>query len=173
MTDDAGLRALIRDVPDFPRPGILFRDVTPLLAEPAAFARSIDQLALPFRDERITHVAAIESRGFIFGAPLALALGAGLVPIRKSGKLPAARWREEYALEYGTDALELHQDACGKQARVLVVDDVLATGGTARAAGALVERGGAAVVGLAVLIELVALGGRTAVARRVESVLRY
>jgi adenine phosphoribosyltransferase len=173
VTLDARLRALVRDVPDFPKPGILFRDVTPLLADRSAFVESIAAIAAPFRDDRITHVAAIESRGFIFGAPLAIALGAGLLLVRKAGKLPAARWREEYALEYGSDALELHEDACGVAARVLVVDDVLATGGTARAACALVERGGATVAAVTVLIELSALGGRAAVGRRVESVLRY
>ncbi len=170
---DSRLLAAIRNVPDFPRPGILFRDVTPLIGDGPLFRAAIAALVAPFAADSITHVAAVESRGFLFGAAIADRLGAGLLPVRKAGKLPAECLREEYALEYGTDALELHRDACGSGARVLVVDDVLATGGTARAACALVERAGAAVVGIAVLIEIEPLGGRAAVGRRVESVIRY
>jgi adenine phosphoribosyltransferase len=163
---DAGLcrdvRAAIRDVPDFPRPGILFRDITPLLASPGLFVRATDAMAAPFARSGITHVVAVESRGFIFGAPLAQRLDAALVPVRKPGKLPARVERHEYALEYGTDALEIHADACHARATVLVVDDVLATGGTAAAAAALVHRLGAEVVGFSFLLELGALGGRAA-----------
>ena len=173
MSEFEDLRAAVRDVPDFPRAGILFRDVGPLLADPRLFARSIAALAAPFVGSGITHVAAVESRGFIFGAPLALALNAALVLIRKPGKLPAAAWHVEYALEYGTDALEMHRDACHAGARVLIVDDVMATGGTARAARELVERSGAAVVAVSVLIELTALRGRDAVGATTMSVLRY
>ena len=162
------VRAL-RDVPDFPRAGILFRDITPLLARPALFRRTTDAMAEPFANAGITHVAAIESRGFLFGAPVAQRLGAAVVPIRKPGKLPFTAERHEYALEYGRDALEVHVDACDAGATVLVVDDVLATGGTAAAAAALVQRLGAAVAGFSFLIELAALGGRRALGEpRVE-----
>ena len=156
----AALRAALRDVPDFPQPGIVFKDVTPALGDAALFRAVTRALAHPWADQGITHVVGIESRGFIFGAPVALELRAGFVPVRKPGKLPFRRERIEYALEYGTDALEIHADACGGDARVLVVDDVLATGGTASAAAALVERVGARVVGLAFAIELGFLGGR-------------
>ena len=159
----------LRDVPDFPRAGILFRDITPLLARPALFARVTDAMAAPFARAGVTHVAAVESRGFLFGAPVAQRLGAALVPIRKPGKLPFTAERHDYALEYGRDALEIHVDACDARAVVLVVDDVLATGGTAAAAAALVRRLGAAVAGFSFLIELTALGGRAALAdARVE-----
>jgi adenine phosphoribosyltransferase len=156
--DVAALRALVRDVPDFPQPGILFRDITPLLAEPAAFRAAVDALAAPYRG--IGTVVAIESRGFILGAPVAYALGAGLVPVRKVGRLPAEALREEYALEYGTNTVEVHADAIRPGERVLIVDDLLATGGTVGAAARLVERLGAVVAGIAVLAELSALGGR-------------
>ncbi len=162
----------IRDVPDFPKPGILFKDITPVLLDPALFKRVTDALADAYAADRITRVVAIESRGFILGAPVALRLGAGLVPMRKPGKLPAERAREDYALEYGTDALEMHADAMGRDARVLVVDDVLATGGTAAAACRLVERVGGTVVGLSFLMELGFLGGADALrGRRVEKIL--
>src|SRR5213593_466584 len=124
----------IRDVPDFPKPGIVFKDITPLLLDPSRFRRAIELMAAPFRESGVRRVVSIESRGFLLGAPIALLLDAGLVPIRKPGKLPAARGRVEYALEYGTDALEMHRDAVGQGDRVLIVDDVLATGGTAEAA---------------------------------------
>ena len=153
------LRALIRDVPDYPKPGIVFKDITPLLAEPQAFAAATDTMAAPFADSGITHVVAIESRGFILGGPVAQHLHAGFVPVRKAGKLPSATRRETYELEYGTDTLEVHADACDKKARVLIVDDVLATGGTADAARRLVESLGAEVVGFSFLIVLGFLPG--------------
>lgn len=156
------LRALIRDVPDFPIPGILFRDVTPLLRDPAGLRAVVDALAERWRDRGIDAVAGVESRGFLFGAPLALALGVGFVPIRKLGRLPAHTVQRDYALEYGTATLEMHADAVRPGERVLVVDDLLATGGTARAAAGLVEEVGARVAGVAFVIELAALGGRDA-----------
>ncbi|HVE79987.1 MAG TPA: adenine phosphoribosyltransferase [Gemmatimonadaceae bacterium] len=155
----ADLRRAIRDVPDFPKPGIVFKDITPVLADPALFARCIDALAEPYAGGRVTHVAAIESRGFLLGGPVARRLGAGLVPVRKRGKLPYATRAVEYALEYGTDQLEMHVDACAPGARVVVVDDVLATGGTAAAACRLVEDVGGTVVGCAFLIALAFLPG--------------
>jgi adenine phosphoribosyltransferase len=155
------LRAAVREVPDFPKPGILFKDITPLLGNAALFREATDAMAAPWQGKGITHVVAIESRGFLFGAPMAQALGAGLVPVRKPGKLPAATVRQEYVLEYGTDALEMHADALSASDRVLIVDDVLATGGTAGAAGMLVARTGATVAGLAVFIDLTFLGGPT------------
>lgn len=168
------LRALVQDVQDFPKPGILFRDITPLLAQPQAFAEAIALLAAPFAGAGIDAVLGIESRGFVFGAPLALALGAAFVPVRKPGKLPRAKERVEYALEYGLDALEMHSDALLGRQRVLVVDDVIATGGTAKAAVELARRAGANVVAAAFFIELTFLCGREQLAGvRVESVLRY
>src|SRR5689334_16612599 len=133
------LRNLIRDIPDYPKPGIIFKDITPLLADANAFADATRAMAAPYVADRITHVVAIESRGFILGGPVAQELGVGFIPVRKPGKLPSAIRREEYALEYGTDALEIHADACAEGARVLIVDDVLATGGTASATQRLVE----------------------------------
>jgi len=156
----ADLRRAIRDVPDFPKPGILFRDITGVLADHALLGRAIEAMAAPFFDGSVTHVAAIESRGFILGAPVALALGAGFIPLRKPGKLPSAVERVEYALEYGTDALEVLRGAIGDGHRVLIVDDVLATGGTAKAACDLVRRTGAALAGCSFLLEIGALGGR-------------
>jgi adenine phosphoribosyltransferase len=168
------LSSFIRDVPDFPKPGIVFKDITPLLLDAAAFARAVDGMAAPFRRDGITKVVAIESRGFLFGGPIAVRLSAGLVPVRKPGKLPSARGRVEYDLEYGTDALEMHSDALGPGDRVLVVDDVLATGGTARAAGELVRQHGAEVAGFSFLVDLAFLGGRTRLGgTRVEALLRY
>lgn len=154
------LKSLIRDVPDFPVPGILFRDVTPLLRDPAGMRAVVEALAGEWRDRGVDAVAGIESRGFIFGAPLAMALGVGFVPIRKLGKLPARTVRRDYALEYGTATLEMHHDAVRPGERVLLVDDLLATGGTARAAAELVEEVGARVAGISFVIELAALGGR-------------
>jgi adenine phosphoribosyltransferase len=156
---DADVRTAIRDIPDFPKPGIIFKDITPLLANPALFRRITRAMADPFRASSITHVVAIESRGFLLGAPVALELGAALVPVRKPGKLPSETASIEYALEYGTDRLEIHADACDGTARVLIVDDVLATGGTAAAAGALVRGRGAEVVGYSFLMTLSFLAG--------------
>ena len=155
------LQAWIRDVADFPRPGVVFKDLTPLLADAAAFAASADALVAPFREARIDRVCAIEARGFIFGAAVALRLGCGFVPLRKPGKLPHARRGVDYALEYGTDRLEMHVDALVPGLRVLLVDDVLATGGTLAAAAWLVEESGAELAGAAVVVELSALRGRT------------
>jgi len=152
------LRALVRDVPDFPQPGILFRDITPLLADAAAFRAAVDAVAAAHPD--VETVVAIESRGFILGAPVAYALGVGLVPVRKLGRLPGPTLHETYDLEYGTNAVEIHRDAVRPGERVLIVDDLLATGGTVRAAATLVERLGARVAGVAVLAELTALAGR-------------
>jgi len=164
----------IRDVPDFPKPGIVFKDITPLLLDPAAFRRTIELMTAPFRGARISRVVSIESRGFLLGAPIALGLKAGLVPMRKPGKLPAERGRVEYALEYGTDALEMHTDAVAQEDRVLIVDDVLATGGTAAAAARLVRTHAAAVVGFTFLIELDFLKGRARLeGERIEALLHY
>jgi adenine phosphoribosyltransferase len=154
------LASLIRDVPDFPVPGILFKDITTLVGNPAAFREVITLLTDHYAGTPVDVVAAIESRGFIFGAPLAVRLGAGFVPVRKPGKLPARSISDSYALEYGTNTLELHEDAIQPGQRVLVVDDLLATGGSARAAVNLVERLGGKVVGVAFLVELDFLHGR-------------
>jgi adenine phosphoribosyltransferase len=168
------LKSLIRDVPDFPQPGILFRDVTPLLRDPSGLRQVVDALAARWGGERIDAVAGVESRGFLFGAPLALALGVGFVPVRKAGKLPADTLRREYALEYGTAALEVHRDALSSGDSVLLVDDLLATGGTAAAAAALLEGIGARVAGIGFVIELTFLAGRQALApHRVDALLAY
>jgi len=165
-------RAYIHDVPDFPSPGILFRDVTPLLATPDAFRAAIEAMAAPFRQSKPSKILGIEARGFLFGTALARELHVGIVPARKPGKLPRKTERMDYGLEYGKDCLEVHADAFGSGERVLVVDDVLATGGTAKAAAALTEKLGASVVGISVFIELAALGGRAALAgRSVHSIL--
>lgn len=153
-------QALVRPVPDFPIPGVTFRDITPLLRDPAALVQVVDALAGEHAGGGIDAVAAIESRGFLFGAPLATRLGAGFVPIRKLGKLPAETITREYALEYGTGHLEMHRDALRPGDRVLLVDDVLATGGTARAAGEMIQELGASIVEAAFVIELLALEGR-------------
>ncbi len=152
----------IRSIPDWPRPGILFRDITPLLQDSAAFSQVIDALAAAVRPWRPTHVVAIEARGFIFGAALAIRLGLGFVPVRKKGKLPAAVAREEYALEYGTDVIEIHADGLPREARAVIIDDLLATGGTAAACARLVRKLGAELAGIAFVIELAALAGRPA-----------
>ena len=168
------LTAAIRDVPDFPKPGIVFKDITPVLLDPAMFREATEALAAPFAREGIKQVVAIESRGFILGAPVAQFLGAGFVPFRKPGKLPHIVERVDYALEYGVDALECHRDALGEGEPVLVVDDVLATGGTAAAACSLVEALGADVVGCSFLVELTFLKGRAKLEeRRVEALVRY
>jgi adenine phosphoribosyltransferase len=168
------LKTKIRHVPDFPKPGILFYDITTLLNDAEGFRDMVDALSRPYHEQRIEQVVGIESRGFILGAAVANALGAGFVPIRKPGKLPSRCYREEYALEYGTDGLEIHEDAVRAGQRVLVVDDVLATGGTAKAASGLVRRIGGELVGLSFLIELNFLNGRDKlVGEDVYSVLQY
>ncbi len=151
--------SLIRDIPDFPDPGVVFKDITPLLANAAVFTELIDELSKPFEDKGIGKVAGIEARGFTLATPVAERLGAGFIPIRKPGKLPYETVREEYALEYGTDVLEIHTDAVQPGEKVLIVDDVVATGGTAAAAVRLLRRLGADVVGLSVFIELAFLNG--------------
>lgn len=168
------IRGSIRDVPNFPKTGVTFKDITPLLLDAALFRRAIELMTAPFQQLGVTRVISIESRGFLLGAPIALALEAGLVPIRKPGKLPAQRDRVEYALEYGVDALEMHRDAVGPADRVLIVDDVLATGGTAQGAARLVRGQGAGMVGFAFLIELDFLKGRDKLqGERVEALLHY
>ncbi len=154
------LRDYIRNIPDFPKPGVMFKDITPLLASPQAFRSAIEQLEQQFRGRGIDVIAAAEARGFIFGAPLAMQMGAGFVPIRKPGKLPYATIAQEYQLEYGSDRLEVHTDALSPGHRVLLLDDVLATGGTMRACFDLVQSTGAELVACAFLIELSFLGGR-------------
>ena len=158
--DRMDLRHYIRDIPDWPKKGILFRDITPLLADPQVFPTAVDALCEPFRDAGAQYVAAVEARGFIFGAAVAERLKAGFIPIRKKGKLPYETESVTYDLEYGTDTVEMHCDALRPGARVLMVDDLLATGGTMRAACHLVEKVGANVVGITFLIELTALQGR-------------
>jgi adenine phosphoribosyltransferase len=170
------LRAKIREIPDFPQPGILFRDITPVLGDPLAFATAVELHLHHVRDlaSTIDVIVGIESRGFLFGPILAHRLGLAFVPARKPGKLPAATLEESYALEYGENVLQLHADAFTRGAKVLIVDDLLATGGTAAATGRLVGRLGGEVVACMFLIELVALGGRTALADyRVESLLAF
>ena len=154
------IETLIRAIPDFPIPGILFRDITPLLRDKQGFASAIDLFVERFKDRGIDHVVGIEARGYVLGAPIAYAIGAGFIPVRKPGKLPHNKLSEEYALEYGTNSLEIHEDAIAKGERVLVVDDLLATGGTAAATGRLMERLGARVEAFAFLVELTALEGR-------------
>jgi adenine phosphoribosyltransferase len=168
------LKSKIRHVPDFPKAGILFYDITTLLQEPAGFRAAIDSLALPFLNQGIDAVVGIESRGFIFGAAVADRINAGFIPVRKPGKLPSKTVRATYDLEYGSDALEMHDDAVSSGQRVLIVDDLLATGGTARATLDLVKRQGGTVHALAFLIELVALNGRAKLSgETVHTVLRY
>ncbi len=172
MNED--LRKKIRTVPDFPKKGIMFRDITTLIGDHGAFRRSIDLLAERYKNAGVDKVVSVESRGFIFGAPLAYALDAGFVPIRKPGKLPAAVTRQEYSLEYGTDVIEMHNDAIMPGEKVLLLDDLLATGGTIRAACDLVHHAGGKIVGLAFLIELSFLHGRDRLKEfDVFSILRY
>ncbi|MGB7158433.1 MAG: adenine phosphoribosyltransferase [Tepidisphaeraceae bacterium] len=175
MTDPTiRLKKLIRDIPDFPKPGILFRDITPLLADASGLALSIELMANPFRGKNVDLVVGAESRGFIFGTAVACCLSAGFVLVRKPGKLPHKKVSRTYDLEYGQDTLEMHADAIVAGQRVLVVDDVLATGGTMKASCDLVEQLGGKIVGVAVLTELVALGGRQKVGQyEVHSVLQY
>ena len=168
------LRRAIRDIPDFPKPGIVFKDITPLLADGRLFRHACDAMVAPFASQDIDVVAAIESRGFILGGPIASALGVGIVPIRKVGKLPFTTQRVTYALEYGSDSLEVHVDACLDRANVLVVDDVLATGGTAAAACDLIESVGGTVKGCSFLIALSFLSGADRIpGRLIRSVLTY
>jgi adenine phosphoribosyltransferase len=168
------LKTKIRHVPDFPKAGILFYDITTLLQDRVGFRAAIDSLALPYANQGIDIVVGIESRGFIFGAAVADRIHAGFSPVRKPGKLPSKTVRASYALEYGTDSLEMHDDAIKNGQRVLIVDDLLATGGTARATTDLVKQLGGQVQGLAFLIELVALNGRSKLAgERVHAVLQY
>ena len=168
------LRARIREIPDFPKPGILFYDITTLLKDPAAFKEAVELMLAPFRDDQVDIVVGMESRGFIFSAPMAYELGAGLVPVRKLGKLPAEVLSVEYALEYGSNTLEIHRDAIQPGQRVLIVDDLLATGGTVRGTIDLVQRLQGDIVGLSFLVELDFLKGRDRLeGQRIASVIRY
>lgn len=168
------IRDLIREIPDYPKPGVLFYDITPVLGDGAAFASLLEDLVAPYRDDGITKVAGIEARGFTLAAPVAEKLGAGFIPIRKPGKLPYRVHRQEYALEYGTDSLEVHVDAVDEGDRVLLVDDVIATGGTAGAAVDLLRTLGADVAGFAVFIELAFLSGAAAIdGVPIHALLRY
>ena len=172
MTDR--LAAAVRTVPDFPQPGIAFKDLTPILADVALFSEAVERLAAPWRDANVTHVVGMDARGFWFGPSLAAALGAGFAPARKPGKLPSETVRASYTLEYGEDMLELHADAFGADARVLIHDDVIATGGTAAAACDLVRQLGASLVGASFVLELAFLDGRAQLPSglAVESLLR-
>lgn len=173
-TSSVDLEAFIRPIHDFPKPGILFRDITPLLGNAEALAAAIERMVEPWRNAGIDAIAAVEARGFLFAVPMALAMGVGVVPVRKPGKLPADTLTHRYDLEYGSDTIEMHRDGVAKGARVLVVDDVLATGGTAAACGRLLESAGATVAGTSFLVEITPLGGRERLApHRVESVLVY
>ena len=168
------LRAKIREIPDFPKPGILFYDITTLLKDAAAYKEAIDLMLAPYRDEHIDIVVGMESRGFIFSSPMAYQLNAGLVPVRKLGKLPAETLTVEYALEYGSNTLEIHRDAIKAGQRVLIVDDLLATGGTVGGTIELIERLQGEVVGLGFLVELDFLKGRDRlIGRRINSVIQY
>jgi adenine phosphoribosyltransferase len=172
--DTAALKDLIRDVPDFPQRGVVFKDLTPLLADPGAFAVVLDTLVEPFVGRHVDKVVGIEARGFIFAAPVAHRLSAGLIPVRKPGKLPWRIEAAEYALEYGSGSLEIHADGLAAGERVLIVDDVLATGGTAAATAGLVERLGGEVIGLAFVIELAFLEGRRKLeGRELHSLLTF
>ena len=173
-SDPNGLRKYIRDVPDFPKQGILFRDLTPLLADVTALRRSVQALAEPFRNQSLDYVIGTEARGFLFGVPVALELGVGLVPVRKPGKLPSDTFEASYELEYGRDLIEIHQDALHVGSRVLVVDDLIATGGTAAATVDLARQAGALVVGCAFVIELSMLSGRETLAvEPCHTLIRY
>lgn len=164
--DRSGVNALVAEIPDYPLPGVIFKDVTPISADPDAVRWVNSEIAGKFANSGITHIVGVEARGFILGASLAAHMHLGFIPIRKSGKLPRATFRAEYELEYGADSIEIHQDALSKGDRVLIVDDVLATGGTACAAIDLIEECGAQVQGIAVLLDLAFLGGSTKVANR-------
>lgn len=170
------LETYIRAIPDYPKPGILFRDITPLLGDPHAFTAAIAQLAAPFAGQGVTKIVGVEARGFILGGAVAHQLGAGFVPARKPGKLPWRKHAESYALEYGSDSLEMHEDAVSAGDRVLLIDDLIATGGTAGATIALIERLGARLTGVSVVIDLPGLGGSAALrarGARVERILEF
>ena len=176
MADDrlaSRVRRTLRDVPDFPKPGIVFKDITPVLADATLFADVITAMATWYQGSGITHVAGVESRGFIFAAPIACAIGAGFLPIRKPGKLPSQTIAREYALEYGSDRLEMHADACVAGSRVLLVDDVLATGGTSAAAASLIEAIGSEVIGCAFLLAIDSLHGADCMQGRPVRVLLH
>ena len=174
MTGVIDLKGYIRSIPDWPKKGILFRDITPLLADPKAFAAAVDALCADFTNAGIKYVAAVEARGFIFGSAVAERLGAGFVPIRKKGKLPYKTEAVTYDLEYGTDTLEVHRDAVSKGAKVLIVDDLLATGGTMAAACKLIKKIGGQIAGISFLIELVELSGRDKLGDyKVKAVISY
>ncbi len=167
-------RSFVREVADYPSDGVTFRDITPLLGDAAAFGAAVEGLVAEFAGVEVDRVVGVESRGFIFGAPVAFRIGAGFAPVRKAGKLPWAVVREEYDLEYGTDKLEIHRDAIHPGERILIVDDVLATGGTAQATATLVETLGGVVAGLGFLLELDALDGRSRLGERpVRSLIHY
>ena len=169
------LKSLIRNIPDFPKPGIMFRDITTLLQDPEGLRYTVDAFTERFSSHSVDYVIGTESRGFIFGTPLAYALGVGFIPVRKPGKLPSAVYSADYELEYGVDRLELHQDALQPGHRVLVIDDLIATGGTAAATAALVQQAGGTLVGFGFIIELTALNGRTQLPQDiiVESLVQY
>jgi adenine phosphoribosyltransferase len=168
------LREKVREIPDYPNDGVTFRDITPLLGDPTSFRAAVHGLKQRFDGVAVDHVIGVEARGFILAAPVAFDIGAGFVPVRKAGKLPWAVAREEYQLEYGTDKLEIHRDAIHPNERILVVDDVLATGGTAAATGRLIETLGGLIVGFGFLIELADMGGRQHLGEhRVESLVDY
>lgn len=168
------LNKLIRDIPDFPKPGIIFKDITPLLADSEAFKKVVDDLAERFAGEKIDLVLGAEARGFIFAAPIAAKIGAGFVPVRKPGKLPYKTVSESFELEYGSDSFEMHEDAIPEGSRVLIIDDLLATGGTAEAMVKLVKKQGGEMVGLGFVIELGFLNGRSKLeGQRAEALLRY
>lgn len=174
MADSVWWHGLVRDIPDFPQPGIIFKDITPVLADPAAFREAVRAMTDPWRQRGIDRVVGVESRGFIFGAPIALELGAGFVPVRKVGKLPHETIAQEYTLEYGTATLEIHKDGIRRGERVLIVDDLLATGGTINATAQLVELLGGHVVGIGFLVELDFLGGRQRLrGREVVSLIHF
>jgi len=166
MAAAVDIKALIRTIPDYPKPGILFRDITTLIADPVGLRAAVDGLVLPFITERIDYVAGIEARGFILGGAVAHSLGRGFIPIRKKGKLPGRTIGQEYSLEYGVDTIEIHADAIHDGARVLLIDDLIATGGTAEAAIQLIRRSGGDIVAAAFVIDLPDLGGAARIARR-------
>lgn len=161
----ADLEQYIVDIPDYPKPGVIFKDITPLIASPEGFAKCVDRIADHFKDAGVTKVMGAEARGFLIGSPVAYKLGAGFVPARKPGKLPRATYSQSYALEYGTDELQIHQDALTADDKVLVVDDLIATGGTAVATAKLAEQAGAQVVGFSFILELAFLNPRETLAK--------